>query len=394
MARKLYKDRVFTQRSVLEAAMERINHIFDIFDKVAVSFSGGKDSTVVLNLVLKVAKERNKLPLQVMFFDEEINTPLTLEYMQRIRENKDLDLQWYCLPFKHRNGCTTDSADAWWYCWDKSKKHLWCNDMPVYAITDHPKFEKGMMYMNFINHIFDPSLRVAICTGIRAEESPRRQSMAMSKRHENYIFVDENQRNISRIIPIYDWSRNDVWMLVKEWGLDYNKHYDLVNMTKMNGHYLKQRVTGNPFGEEPLRGAWMYSECFPELFNKMLKRVPGFETAWRYSNTDLYLGGGKPDGMSWREYLELILSGMDNDMEFHMREHIKNGLRMHFNKTNDQIHDEIPHAYSGFSWKFLCSVVLRGDLKGRHMQKVIYQSFKNKEGKGLALADIKERFGK
>lgn len=394
MAKRLYKDREFTQQTVLQAAIERINHIYDVFDKVVVSFSGGKDSTAVLNLVLRVARERNKLPLQVIFFDEEINSPLTLEYVNRIADNADIKLDWYCLPFKHRNGCTMDSKDAWWYCWDVEKKHLWCNEIPERAITEHAAFRKGMMYADFINYIFDKSERVAICTGIRSEESPRRQSMAMSKKHLNYIFVDDVHKNISRVIPIYDWTRNDVWLLVKELSLDYNRHYDLMNMTDMNGQYLKQRVTGNPFGEEPLRGAWIYSECFPELFAKMLKRVPGFETAWRYSNTELYLGGTKPSEMLWREYLDLILCGLDADMEFTMRENIKKGLKNHFNKTNDELHDDMPHPYTGFSWKFFCSIALRGDLKGRHIQKAVYQSFKNKATKGLTLAEIKHKFGK
>ena len=387
MARSLYKDRSFTDRSVLDAAIERMHHVYDVFDRVVVSFSGGKDSTAVLNIALKVAKERGQLPLAVHFFDEEINTPQTLEYVSRVRQNPDIDFKWYCLQFKHRNGCTTDSKDAWWYCWDDTKKDLWCNEIPPFAITEHTAFKKGMAYTDFINLTFDKGERVAVCTGVRAEESPRRQAMAMSKKHENYIFIDENNKNVSRIIPIYDWSRNDVWLLVKDWGLDYNRHYDLVNQTKMNGFYLKQRVTGNPFGEEPLRSAWFYSECFPQLFNKMLKRVPGFETAWRYSNTDLYLGGEKPNGMSWKDYLELILSGMDNDMEFYMREAIKNGLRMHFNKTSAPIEDEMPNIDSGFSWRFLCGVALRGDLKRSHMQRVIYQSIKTKK---LAQKELKK----
>lgn len=394
MAKRLYKDRVFTERTVLDAALERMNHVFDNYDRVAVSFSGGKDSTAVLNIALKVARERGKLPLRVIFFDEEVNSPPTLEYVMRMRECKDIDLQWYCLEFKHRNGCTMDSDGAWWYCWDKNKRDLWCSEIPDFAITEHPAFKKGMMYTDFINHTFDRGEMVAICTGIRAEESPRRQNMAMSKKHENYIFVDDHFRNVSRVIPIYDWSRNDVWRLVKQWNLDYNKHYDLINMTDLNGMYLKQRVTGNPFGEEPLRSAWIYSECFPDLFRKMLKRVEGFETAWRYSNTDLYLGGTKPQNITWREYFELIVSAMDNDMQFQIRENVKNGIKMHFNKTDDPIHDEMPHPLSGFSWKFLCSVALRGDLKGRYMQKVIYQSFKNKETQSKTLSELKQQYGK
>jgi hypothetical protein len=59
--------------NVYEAAKQRINHILDIFDNVAVSFSGGKDSLVVLSLVEEVYAERGMdEKVKVVFRDEEL----------------------------------------------------------------------------------------------------------------------------------------------------------------------------------------------------------------------------------------------------------------------------------------------------------------------------------
>ena len=44
------------ERDVLTATLERIHRIYDLVDRVVVSFSGGKDSTVVLNLTFEQVK--------------------------------------------------------------------------------------------------------------------------------------------------------------------------------------------------------------------------------------------------------------------------------------------------------------------------------------------------
>lgn len=69
-------------QDVYTTSLERINHLYDRFDRVAVSFSGGKDSTVCLQLALEVAKARNRLPLEVVFFDEEAMPPETIDYVE------------------------------------------------------------------------------------------------------------------------------------------------------------------------------------------------------------------------------------------------------------------------------------------------------------------------
>ena len=46
-----YKRKIFLGKNVLEAAQERIKWIFDTFEQISLSFSGGKDSTVLFHPV-------------------------------------------------------------------------------------------------------------------------------------------------------------------------------------------------------------------------------------------------------------------------------------------------------------------------------------------------------
>lgn len=102
----------FTDVDTLTAGLERMRYLYDISDHIVVSFSGGKDSTAVLHLALTVAKERNRLPLHAIFFDEEAIHPPTIEYVDRVRQREDVKLDWFCLPITHRNACSNEVP--WW----------------------------------------------------------------------------------------------------------------------------------------------------------------------------------------------------------------------------------------------------------------------------------------
>ena len=78
------RDTSIVDKDVYTLAVERVNRTYDLFDNVAVAFSGGKDSTAVLNVTLEVARKRQRLPLEVVFFDEECCAPETIDYVRRV----------------------------------------------------------------------------------------------------------------------------------------------------------------------------------------------------------------------------------------------------------------------------------------------------------------------
>ena len=92
------RQRMFLDMSCVEAARQRIRHVYDTFDTVCVQFSGGKDSSAVLYLAKEVHEERGLGPVKVIFRDEELVSPVLLDYVLKVRDYDWVDMEWYCLP--------------------------------------------------------------------------------------------------------------------------------------------------------------------------------------------------------------------------------------------------------------------------------------------------------
>ena len=377
----------YLEGNVYEKSIERIEYLFKNFDKVVVSFSGGKDSTAVLNLALEVAKRNNKLPLEVVFFDEEAIHPPTIEYVERIKNLKDINLKWFCLEFKHRNACSNE--EPYWFTWDKDKKDLWVRELPQEAITHHKNFKKGMSFQEFSPSLFDKEEgRIAMLTGIRTQESLRRYQVIARKKNDSYINErSEKASNQYRCFPIYDWSSEDIWLATKNKEWDYNKTYDIFNQTKLFNDFLHQRVCP-PYGEEPLRGLWVYAECFPEMWEKMIYRVKGVATAWRYANTELYsTTTKKPDNVSWKEFIKIIIDSYDSEYQSTIKKNINSYIAMHKKKSKKPILEEETNLVSGFSWKALCGIAIKGDFKGRQITKFNLLAQKERDKNKITLEE-------
>ena len=108
--------RKYVEEDVYTLALERVRRLYMLFDTLVVMFSGGKDSTTVLNVVTTVAKELGKGPVKVMFWDEEVLSYEVEEYIRRTAARPDIDLTWMCVPILNRNCCSKEHPH--WFTWD------------------------------------------------------------------------------------------------------------------------------------------------------------------------------------------------------------------------------------------------------------------------------------
>jgi len=361
----------FVEKTTYELARERVADMFTRFDVVSVLFSGGKDSTAVLNLVLEEANRIGYGPVDVVFYDEEGIWDDTVQYVRRISQRKDVSLRWYCMPFKNRNACST--KQPYWYPWAPESKHLWCRPMPPEGITEIANFptdpnNRAPAYQS--NNLFfpDKTLSYGVAIGLRAQESLRRLRVVSMRTEDNWLAPDSNAPHVTMCKPIYDWLVGDVWTAPTKFGWDYNVIYD--KYTRAGITPTKQRISP-PFAEEPLRALKYFGLLEPAIWEKMLRRVPGAATAARYSESPLYglhnvtaasHAGTGPD--YWQAQIREAIERHPADIRAKLAARIESAIRTHFKKN---IGIPIPDYGKGelISWERLYQIAYRGDLRRR-----------------------------
>jgi len=167
------------------------------------SFSGGKDSQVVLDLVSRVIPCEDFI---VTYSDTgyELPTSLSLyEKIERLYKEKYPGLQFY-LSKNHQDVL---------YYWDQmdspSKIHRWCcavmKTAPLYRLLKELNGTGKQPY-------------VMAFEGVRAEESERRASYAR-------IGKGVKHGNVLNVRPIFDWSATEVWLYLFLNSLPINEAY-------------------------------------------------------------------------------------------------------------------------------------------------------------------------
>ena len=376
-ARKTF-GRVQVDTDVWTLALDRMRHVYDIFDHVAVAFSGGKDSTAALNVALTVARERHRLPLDVVFWDEEAIPLQTAEYVTRVAFLPEIALRWLCLPVQHRNACSR--AHPYWWPWAPEDHDKWVRPLPPsrragpLVITELDGFPLNppaarLTIPDAAGLLWDPAQgQTAMVMGIRAQESIIRLRAVSNRQADNYIVPDtgkSNRGHLTKVYPIYDWTTQDVWTAPARFGWDYNRAYDALEMAGLSPSM--QRCSP-AFGEEPLQKLWTYAHCFPEVWGPMQERVPGAAAAARYALTELYAYGKpppKPAGMTWQEFIVATLQKWPADVRPKIAARIKGEIDLHTGITTDPILDWAPHPETGVCWTYLYTLAHRGDFKNR-----------------------------
>ncbi len=223
--------------SVLQATEQRIQWVLDNFSRVCVSFSGGKDSTVMLHLTAQAARLQGK-KISVLFIDWEAQFSCTIAHCEKLRAlYQDVidTFYWVALPLTTQNALTQYKPQ--WQCWEPGAR--WVRQPPPGAIAHpdyFPFYQPGMSFEAFVSHFaewFSQRRPAAVLVGIRADESLNRFMTISSQRKQR--FADDKPWTTSApgghawyIYPLYDWKTADIWTWFARSGQPYNPLYDLM----------------------------------------------------------------------------------------------------------------------------------------------------------------------
>ncbi len=325
--------------NVYEAVQERLKLLFENFDYIYVSFSGGKDSGVLLNLCVEYI--RKNLPghrLGVLHLDYEAQYSQTTEYVsKRLSEDSDiLDIYHCCVPFKVAT-CTS-MLQSYWRPWEVSKKGIWVREMPknCYKTDDFCFFEDSLWDYDF-QKLFAQWLRhkkqcrrICCLVGIRTQESFNRWRTIHSDRNYRHFgstkWIHMMDSHVYNAYPIYDWKTTDIWTANGKFAWDYNHLYDLFYQA---GIPMGRQRVASPFISQALSTLAVYKVIDPSTWGKMVSRVNGVNFAGIYGNT-LAMGWKSikcPDGFSWKQYMDFLLSTLPNKTAANYREKLRVSIR-------------------------------------------------------------------
>lgn len=307
-------------KNVYELAQERLKIIFNEFDNIYVSFSGGKDSGVLLNMCIDYIRQNNlKVRLGVFHMDYEIQYKMTIDYVDKVLEdNKDiLDVYRVCVPF--RVSTCTSMYQPFWRPWEDNKKDIWVRPMPDAALKkdDFPfytstmwDYEFQLRFASWIHQKKDAA-RTCCLIGIRTQESfTRWRSIHMNRKfqmYHKYRWTTKVGNDIYNAYPIFDWKTTDVWTANGKYHWEYNRLYDLYYKAGVN---IERQRVASPFINEAQEGLALYRVIDPNTWGKMIGRVNGVNFAGMYGGT--YAMGWQtvklPTGYTWKEFMYFLLS--------------------------------------------------------------------------------------
>ena len=299
--------------NVLDAAQKRIEWLFDTFEQITLSFSGGKDSTVLFHLVAAEARRRHR-KFNVMFLDWEVQYSATISHvaaMKSLYADCTQRFYWIALPVTTESGIS--QYEPAWTAWEPGKK--WVRQPPEDAITDpdfFPFYHPGIIFEDFTpsfnQWITGDHHSSVILLGIRADESLNRFLAISNNRKLRYAddipWTTASPEGFYYMgYPIYDWHVKDIWTYISRSRLPYNTIYDLMHQAGVS--LSKMRIC-EPFGPEQRRGLWLYHVLEPETWSLACARVSGADAGMLYTrpgNKAGFFGSrqiSKPAGHTWK----------------------------------------------------------------------------------------------
>lgn len=297
---------VYKENNVFQEANERIEMLFDTHDDIIVNMSGGKDSTVVFNIALEIARKKNRLPLKVFWLDQEAEWQHTVDYVDSIMRMQEVKPFWFQIPFDFTNSLSSKTNFV--RVWDEAQKDKWIHEQSDISIKENPtdknRFHDLMEHLH--EHITDGE-NCAVLSGMRISESNRRRmAICFGKaKFRGETWCQKKRKKTQVFWPIYDFSDSDIWTAIAKNHWDYNPVYDL--MYRWNAPKSRMRVSALIH-----ETSWFHinqlQEFEPKTYNRFIDRVNGTSALAHAFDTNSEVPTSLPFMFKdWKEYRDYLL---------------------------------------------------------------------------------------
>lgn len=282
--------------NVFDASLQRLIELYEAGHRLVLALSGGKDSTICLELMVRAAEETGNLPVEACYMDEEVIYPPVTDYLMRVAEREEIDLLWM-VPVNSWNVNAYSRSQPYFRSFDPLYEERW-----VRQPNPSSEFVEGGSMRDMVNlaTYYTPGVEEGIIdlvqvTGIRALESPRRRLAIHSSK--GHLTNRDKQSLVRWSRPIYDWSDKDVYLALKKFNWDYCTAYD--DFLKAGLTQSQLRVGQPTNGIEGLPVLRAARSLWPDWFSRVCRRLDGVHQAVTYGINAL-----RPDRHSSETWME------------------------------------------------------------------------------------------
>ena len=301
--------------NVLEAARRRVALVFDHFERVVVSASGGKDSTVLYWLAVEEAGRRGR-KVEVFFLDQEAEYQATIDQVDGMMRHPAVIPVWLQVPIRMTNA--TSHAAPWLHAWEPGA--TWIrpkSDIAIHALDGCPdRFYEVFPWLER-----QAKVPTAHLVGLRSRESLNRWRAV--KNNPGWQDIGWSTRcagaDSYRFYPVFDWDTGDVWKFIADSGVPYNRIYDLVYA--LRGQNRRTMRVSCLVHEQSFRALATLQELEPETYARLLDRLGGVHAAAHFAEDHyLFSADRLPAAFAtWKTYRDYLIDTTPSAFTDHFR---------------------------------------------------------------------------
>lgn len=372
--------RTYLKQNVLDASTERISYVFDEFKRIYISFSGGKDSTVLFHLIADEARKRNR-KVGLLFIDWECQFETTIQHIRDLLNKYQDVIDPYWVQIEIMTNNATSMYEPTWKSWDENKKKLWTREKESNSISNpkfFPFYFNNITFEEFVplfGQWYSQGEPTACFVGLRAQESLNRfRTIARDdvRRYGDKKYSVQMTDNLFNFYPLYDWKAKDIWTYFAKTKNEYNTIYDRMYQAGLTIHQMR---IDEPFGDEARKNLWLYHILEPQTWAKLVARMEGVNSGSLYSEEKgNVLGNTKislPEGHTWESFSKHLLDTIPPQTS----EHYKNKIAKYIKWYKDRGWETIPDQddwkkeQTGQvpSWRQIAKTLLRNDYWCRNL---------------------------